>query len=101
MLGRLGRLARAPFSLTKAERARREVVRGNQLLRRGELPAAMKAFTAALGIDGDNEAAGDNPGVAFERQGRPEEALACHNRAVRIRPTAPRARCNKGSVLMA
>ena len=100
MLGRLGRLARAPFSLTKADRARREVVRGNQLLRRGELAAAMKAFTAALDIDVDNEAAWNNRGVVFEAQGKPEEALQCHNRAIRIRPTYLDAWCNKGIVLM-
>src|SRR2546425_12081539 len=69
MLGRLGRLARAPFSLTKAERARREVVRGNQFLRRGELSAAMKAFTTALDIDPDNEAAWNNRGSSSRRRG--------------------------------
>src|SRR2546426_1026254 len=100
MLGRLGRLARAPFRLTKVERARRQVARGNQLLRRGELGAAMKAFTAALDIDPGNEAAWNNRGVVFEAQGKPEEALQCHNRAIRIRPTYLDAWCNKGIALM-
>src|SRR6267378_3789515 len=100
MLGRIGRLARAPFALTRAQRARREVARGNELLRHGELAAAMKAFTKALDVDPDNEAAWNNRGIVLETLGKPEEALQCHNRAIRIRPTYLDAWCNKGIVLM-
>ena len=79
-----GRLARAPFGLSKAQQARREVNRGNHLLRRGELSAAVKAFDRAVDIDPGNEVAWNNRGIVLEALGRPEEALRSHNRAIRL-----------------
>src|SRR5438093_170974 len=95
-----GRLARAPFGLSKAQQARREVNGGNHLLRRGELSAAVKAFDRAVDIDPGNEVAWNNRGIVLEALGRPEEALRSHNRAIRLRPGYLDAWCNKGIVLM-
>lgn len=75
MLDRLGRLARAPFGLSKAQRARREVVRGNHLLRRGELAAALKTFNAVIDLEA----------------GESKAAAVCLARALDVRPDFPEA----------
>src|SRR3989442_972344 len=85
MLGRLGRLARAPFGRSKSQRARKEVARGAQLLRKGELADAMKALNRA---------------AALFAIGRFEEAIDVYNIALRKRPDLPDAWYFKGRALL-
>jgi len=66
--------------------ALRAVARGNQLLGRGDLEGARKAFEAAVATDPDYAPAWNNKGAALLRRGRVDEALASLREAVHFDP---------------
>lgn len=55
-------------------------------LHAGKLDAAVRCFRDYLARHPDDAAAYNNLGVALQRQGRPADALACYEAAVRIAP---------------
>src|SRR3970282_2907288 len=76
--------------------ALRAVARGNQLLGRGDLEGARKAFEAAVPTDPDYAPALDNLGVVVDRGGRPLDALHHFNPATKLTPSFVDACCNTG-----
>jgi tetratricopeptide (TPR) repeat protein len=65
---------------------------GNALARSGRPEAALDHFRAALAADPDNAQALFYSGLAFEGQGRIDEAVEHYCRSIRIEPSPPAAR---------
>src|SRR3972149_10442386 len=80
--------------------ALRAVARGNQLLDRGDLEGARKAFEAAVATDPDYAPAWNNLGGVVARGGRPLDALPHFNHAIKLSPSFVDAWCNKGVALL-
>src|SRR5881397_922479 len=99
MLGRLGQLARAPFGLSKAARARPEVVRGFALLHMGRDERAIECFDTVLRVNPRHPVALMDKGVLFSRRGQPEDALLLFNRALEADPSFALAAFNRASAL--
>src|SRR4030067_141463 len=83
-----------------AREAWRPVARGNQLIGRGDLEGARKAFEAAVATDPDYAPAWNNLGVVVDRGGRPLDALPHFNHAIKLSPSFVDAWCNKGVALL-
>ena len=66
-------------------RAGAQIREGNSSLHEGDLAGALKAYNAAIEADPENAFAWNNKGVVLENLGRSQEALRCHNRAIKVR----------------
>src|SRR3989304_181044 len=92
--------SKGPASAPAVARPRAHPREGNEALRKGDLAFALKAYGAAIDEDPENAFAWNNKALVLEGLGRPQEALRCHNRALKLRPDYAEGWVNKAGTLL-
>src|SRR5258708_5354408 len=76
------------------------LVRGNALMMKHDIDKAIAAFSAAHDADPDNVLDLNSRGIAYERKGEDDHAMADDNTALQTRPIFASAYNNRGTLYL-
>ena len=81
------------------EESKDYLIKGNSFFSKRKYDQAIDYFDISLRIDGQNNIAWNNKGLALARMGKIDESLACYEKALEITPEDHVFLINKGNIL--